>query len=496
MNKEHKKEQQTREITPRSILLAIVWTVLSFFAYGWFWLYEINKETKALTFNEKGLANWLEVLLCITTLGIYTPIWTYKVAKKQDNFCGRVYQRKFYSAVIYLILLIMCVCTSATILFISIMGLIILNANFDSTMILALVIIFLFCQIMFLGTGLIISFSLLQNKNNDLIRLHQQTSGVVPKVTDNNLFNRPFWSTVILALIGLFAPQAIAGTLVGIIQSFNVTTSVNSIEDIENLTDQIIQQSANQVTMADDFVNIFTNISLIASAVLVLWWFKMRFKNIHYEGVLVRKNIGKAFLLISPAFIICLLNAAGFFLGEEINFKIGIIIFGFVPGFLEEIAVRGMLIPNLARIYSNDKGIWIALIVPAIIFGGMHAINIFAGADIGTTIFQVFYALALGFIFGAVLLRTGNLWASIICHGLIDTIALMSQDALEQGVVLTQTFEFSAGNIAIIVLSLFFVAYGIFLCRQKKRQEILDLWNDKWGRTKIEEERNTDGNKK
>ncbi|MDO5426783.1 MAG: CPBP family intramembrane metalloprotease [Coriobacteriia bacterium] len=67
------------------------------------------------------------------------------------------------------------------------------------------------------------------------------------------------------------------------------------------------------------------------------------------------------------------------------NFKIGIVLLGFVPGFVEEITFRGMIIPNFMRIYNRSKGIWLSLFVSAGIFGLIHLANIFAGADFGTT---------------------------------------------------------------------------------------------------------------
>lgn len=105
----------------------------------------------------------------------------------------------------------------------------------------------------------------------------------------------------------------------------------------------------------------------------------------------------------------------------------------------------------------------------------IHAANIFVGADPGTTIFQVCYAFSLGILFGAVLIRTGNLWSCIICHGLIDALAMMSNEALQQGAVQTQAFEISIEILPLAIVSLFFIGFGIFLCRKKKHEEICKL---------------------
>lgn len=111
----------------------------------------------------------------------------------------------------------------------------------------------------------------------------------------------------------------------------------------------------------------------------------------------------------------------------------------------------------------------------AAIFGLIHAANILAGADVGTTIFQVCYAFALGILFAAVLIRTGNLWTCILCHGAVDALAMMADEALQQGAVQTQAFEFSIEIMPLAIISVFFILFGIFLCRRKKHEEICEL---------------------
>lgn len=89
--------------------------------------------------------------------------------------------------------------------------------------------------------------------------------------------------------------------------------------------------------------------------------------------------------------------------------RFGIFLIGFLPAFVEEITFRGMIIPNLMRIHNNSKGIVMALLIPSFIFSLSHMGNILAGADFGTTIFQVCYTLPMGMFWAAVLIRSGNL---------------------------------------------------------------------------------------
>lgn len=66
-----KNNLRTRRITERSIALSIIYTIISFGIYGWFWQFEIAKETNALTNDNKGVTPALVVFLSIITFGIY-----------------------------------------------------------------------------------------------------------------------------------------------------------------------------------------------------------------------------------------------------------------------------------------------------------------------------------------------------------------------------------------------------------------------------------------
>lgn len=115
-----------------------------------------------------------------------------------------------------------------------------------------------------------------------------------------------------------------------------------------------IQNSADQIIYANTSFMIINCILEIVLILGVLWWFKLRFKHSNYEGVLVFRKFGRACLLMLPGLSFVAINALGF---NPDNFKIGIVLLGFVPGFVEEITFRGMVIPNLMRIYNRAKGI-------------------------------------------------------------------------------------------------------------------------------------------
>lgn len=432
-----KNFSRVRRVYQRNIFLAILYTILTFGIYGIFWQFEIAKETTAICEDDEGFSPFWVVFFTILTLGIYGVYWGYKVGKKHNNYYLKHFNLETNYSIVYLLLLLLNYCIP---------------------------VLSLVC------------YAVMQSKINELLKYCDSNNIDGIYVKDSSLFNRPILSTIVLILIA----QNVPSQILSIYENMFAGAPGNPIgvSSSSDLMQSAIQNSAEQIIYADTPFMIFYCLFQIALIIGVLWWFKLRFKHASVEGVLAMRNFGRACLIALPGLLFVLINVLGF---NPSNFKIGIVLLGFVPGFVEEITFRGLVIPNFMRVHNNSKGIWLSLFISAGIFGLIHAANILAGADPGTTIFQVFYAFALGILFGAILIRYGNLWPCIILHGFVDAFAMMSDEALEQGAVQTQAFAFSWDIMPILILSLIFIAYGLYLCRPKKHAEICELWADKWG---------------
>lgn len=436
VTKKDSKAHKLRRVYKRNIVFSIIYTIITFGIYGWFWQFEIAKESNALSRNDKCFTPALVVFFSIITLGIYGVYWSYQVGKKHNEYYLKYKNEDKSFDVVYLILHL-------------------INYVFP--------ILRLIC------------YAIMQSKINSMIYIEDNRNPSGLYVKDSSIFNRPFISTILLILICQIIPDQI----LSVYQNLFIGAPGNPANPITgDVTQAMIKNSADQIIYADSLFMIVNDVLQILLIIGVLWWFKLRFKHSNYSGVLVFRNFGRACLLMLPGLFFIGINAFG--LNIE-NFKFGIVLLGFVPAFVEEITFRGMIIPNIMRIFNRSKGIWLSLFLSAGIFGAIHSMNIIAGANVGTTIFQVFYAFAMGMLFGAVLIRTGNLWTCIICHGTIDSLAMMADEALSQGAVQTQAFEFSFDIIPLVVISLIFVGIGIFMCRKKKHEQITELWANKWG---------------
>ena len=86
-------------------------------------------------------------------------------------------------------------------------------------------------------------------------------------------------------------------------------------------------------------------------------------------------------------------------------------------GFFEEVVFRGIiLIFLLQRFSSTKKGTYQAIVISSALFGLIHLINIFSGADVGNTILQIGYSFLMGMMWAVVYLKTRNIWYSILLH--------------------------------------------------------------------------------
>ena len=90
-------------------------------------------------------------------------------------------------------------------------------------------------------------------------------------------------------------------------------------------------------------------------------------------------------------------------------------------GFIEEVIFRGFLYKMMAK--DNKR---LAMSVSSITFGMGHIINLLNGAEIVTTLIQVCYCIAVGFLFVIIFEYGKSLWPCVITHCLTNALAIFS----------------------------------------------------------------------
>lgn len=91
-----------------------------------------------------------------------------------------------------------------------------------------------------------------------------------------------------------------------------------------------------------------------------------------------------------------------------------------VAGLLEELLFRGLLFKAMRR--DNQK---VAIIVGSLTFGIGHIVNLLTGADFLYTLLQVVYAVAIGYLFITIFLKSGSIVPCILSHCVINGTSVL-----------------------------------------------------------------------
>ena len=126
----------------------------------------------------------------------------------------------------------------------------------------------------------------------------------------------------------------------------------------------------------------------------------------------------KGFVVMLPALVFALWNIANHFItkGDFNPFTLEVLILGLASAIFEEVIFRGIFIHNLKAAGRSDMA---ALTIPALLFGVIHLTNAVNG-DILQALVQTGYAVVVGLVFGAIYIRTGDLFSVILAHAAID----------------------------------------------------------------------------
>jgi membrane protease YdiL (CAAX protease family) len=210
--------------------------------------------------------------------------------------------------------------------------------------------------------------------------------------------------------------------------------------------------------------------------ILYKWWFRPEF-----EGML-KGDLPLGFLLGLIELGYVLISYVPNLIDGSFSIKPlvwTIILVSLTAGIKEEFLFRGVIISTLMRQWKDRNLFRQAALVSGIVFGLIHAANIFAGADPLQTLFQVIGSVGVGFIFAAVYLRTGSILPCMFYHALHDIIAIACESNVsENGIMSARAFWW--GDVFNLAMAAVMTAVAFWLLRDAKTEQIREVWNRKW----------------
>ncbi len=224
--------------------------------------------------------------------------------------------------------------------------------------------------------------------------------------------------------------------------------------------------------------NISAVISLLAMALILLVY---RLKHRHdLYGIFNADKTGLGLLLGWSVLIINVFTIVAGLVSHKAYGNIGTaLLLGLQPGVSEELTFRIIPISLAMRSSKRKQLISPVIIFTSIIFGLTHGLNIFAGADPVTTLFQVIYATGTGCLFAVIYMRTGNMWISILLHSFTDIVYYLGAAEQGSGGVLSEGTGVSGAVIMLIYAVLYFTN-ALMLYRKSNIDDIAAIWARIW----------------
>ena len=166
---------------------------------------------------------------------------------------------------------------------------------------------------------------------------------------------------------------------------------------------------------------IFTLLFLVTMLIILIAWIKKNNLSQNY-GLCPSQLAPKKMLYYIPLVILVSTN---FWLGLNLNVNVLDAIVATLSmlcvGFLEEIIFRGFLFKAMEK-----ENVRTAIIISSVTFGAGHIINLFTGQGVSilSNVCQIFYAIAVGFLFVIIFWKGKSLWPCIITHGLVNAFSV------------------------------------------------------------------------
>lgn len=122
-------------------------------------------------------------------------------------------------------------------------------------------------------------------------------------------------------------------------------------------------------------------------------------------------------------------------------------------GFIEEIIFRGFLFKAIAR-----KRAGLAVAISSVTFGMGHIVNLLNGADMRQTLLQICYAIAIGYLFTIIFIKTKSLLPCIITHGVLNALSVFAAES-----------TFGQDVVSSVILIMISLGYAVYLQKDRKK---------------------------
>ena len=221
----------------------------------------------------------------------------------------------------------------------------------------------------------------------------------------------------------------------------------------------VLLSIADSVSESLDTAKLITAPLCILMTAFLFFWLK---KNNLMEkyGLCKFEGSMKKYLFFFPLVILCSTNLwNGVTMNLSLLETVLYIVSMLCVGFLEELIFRGFLFRAMCK--DNVKS---AIIVSSITFGIGHIVNLLNGAELLSTLLQVCYAVAIGFLFTIIVYYGKSLIPCILCHGIVNSLSVFAVESDNLLDIITA--------IVIIVVSLTYTLWIIKTERTKKEPAI------------------------
>lgn len=166
------------------------------------------------------------------------------------------------------------------------------------------------------------------------------------------------------------------------------------------------------------------NLALIA----VMLAFVRRNNLLEYYGIRAPGATARQMLFYIPLAIVATVNI-WFGVAFNLGFTAGLVYFlaMIATGVAEELIFRGLLFRAMSR-----KNVRSAIILTSVLFGAGHIVNLIngSGATLLENLCQVAYAIAIGFLLVAALIRSKSLIPCMITHAAFNALSVFANTAV------------------------------------------------------------------